>query len=574
MTLTPAPLPSVDTNPVVVNDSVSASSGLRAGQTLTLQAGGALRDNFAVVDATLNVEDGMVGGGVETSNSAVNISGGTMGGFHAASDSTVTISGGTVNAFTVNSGSVVNVSDGNVGRFNALSDSTVNISGGTEVGSFDAFSGSVVRISGGNFRAGDARSGSVVKISGGAIGTRFVAQPGSDVELVGGEFRLNGADFTGGTISLGDEDVFTGALSDGSPFILNDGLVDVTLTAASLPSVDLDPIVINAPAASGLSGLRAGQTLTVLSGGSLRDGFAVVDATLSVEAGIVGDELEVSNSVVDISGGIVGRNFSAFSGSEVNISGGSLDGDIGAWSGSVVNISGGTLRSVFVKAGSEVKMSGGTLDFVVGESGSGVNISGGSIRSSFTLRPGTVGDISGGVFVDLGRFFNDDGILNISGGAFDTLIVNASVANISGGIFDGPFHSGRAVSVANIFGSEFAIDGVKLDDLQFGQVVTITDRDVTLSGVLADGEPFSFDLNSASSFSNDYFDPDSTVTVTLTAPFLLGDVSQNGGVGVEDIGPFIVLLTTGEFQAEADMDQNGVVGFLDISIFIQRLFGE
>ena len=62
-----------------------------------------------------------------------------------------------------------------------------------------------------------------------------------------------------------------------------------------------------------------------------------------------------------------------------------------------------------------------------------------------------------------------------------------------------------------------------------------------------------------------------TFTATTVEQVLLGDVDRNGVVGFPDISPFISLLTTGQFQAEADIDQNGVVGFADISPFISLL---
>ena len=52
---------------------------------------------------------------------------------------------------------------------------------------------------------------------------------------------------------------------------------------------------------------------------------------------------------------------------------------------------------------------------------------------------------------------------------------------------------------------------------------------------------------------------------------LLGDVNLDGGVNFLDISPFIAILTTGDFQDEADLDQNGSVNFLDISPFIAAL---
>ena len=89
VTLTTVALPTLDTTPRVVNTDISAGpSGLRAGQSLTLQDGGVLGDNFAAVDATLNIEGGVAGPAMETARSTVNISGGEVGfGFEALSGS-------------------------------------------------------------------------------------------------------------------------------------------------------------------------------------------------------------------------------------------------------------------------------------------------------------------------------------------------------------------------------------------------------------------------------------------------------------------------------------------------------
>lgn len=66
------------------------------------------------------------------------------------------------------------------------------------------------------------------------------------------------------------------------------------------------------------------------------------------------------------------------------------------------------------------------------------------------------------------------------------------------------------------------------------------------------------------------------VAVTGTfaeAPVLLGDVSLDGDVSFLDISPFVALLTSGAYQAEADCDENEAVNFLDISPFIATLSG-
>ena len=67
-------------------------------------------------------------------------------------------------------------------------------------------------------------------------------------------------------------------------------------------------------------------------------------------------------------------------------------------------------------------------------------------------------------------------------------------------------------------------------------------------------------------FDNISFEPDTTTV-------LLGDVDLNGAVEFLDIAPFINVLSSNMFQAEADCDENGVVDFLDIQPFIDILSG-
>ena len=237
---------------------------------------------------------------------------------------------------------------------------------GTVGQSFTAFFGSEVNISGGTVgHAFEAFAGSEVNISGGALGDRFTTFSDSQVDLLGGEFRLNGADWSGDAISLNEGDVFTGTLADGSSFIFSyavfDRLTNVTLSSSVLPAADLSPMVISSPINSGPSGLRADQVLTLQAGGSLRDYFAVVDATLNVAGGVVGDSVEAHNSIVNIGGGNFGDSF-ATSGSVVNITDGIVGLHFAARSGSTVNITGGTVGRNFAAGfGSEVNISGGEV---------------------------------------------------------------------------------------------------------------------------------------------------------------------------------------------------------------------
>lgn len=54
-------------------------------------------------------------------------------------------------------------------------------------------------------------------------------------------------------------------------------------------------------------------------------------------------------------------------------------------------------------------------------------------------------------------------------------------------------------------------------------------------------------------------------------PTQLGDVNGDCSVSFLDIAPFISLLSSGDFQAQADINIDGVVSFLDIAPFITLL---
>ncbi len=201
--------------------------------------------------------------------------------------------------------------------------------------------------------------------------------------------------------------------------------------------------------------------LNVAAGGSLGEDFqAFAGSEVNITGGTVGDDFEARfGSVVNISGGSVGQDSSAED-SVVNISGGFVDEGFDAFNGSTINISGGTVG-----------------DFFDAESGSEVNITGGSVGEDFTAGSGSIVNIRGGSFGD--EFEADPG------------------------------------SEVNLFGTSFVLDSVPLDSLAPGQPFTIAQRDVTLSGILADGSSFSFQLNAAASSGQDFFDPGATLRVTL-----------------------------------------------------------
>jgi hypothetical protein len=203
---------------------------------------------------------------------------------------------------------------------------------------------------------------------------------------------------------------------------------------------------------------------------------------------------------VNIYGGVVGANFLAHSGSMVNISGGSVVGFWQAIDDVVVNISSGTLSSLEAIDDSVVNISGGRLSNGLGLLGSVANISGGEV--------GTIGSLRGGVSV--GDLYGDFGDSSVT---------------ISGGKLGGSFSVYNGCE-ANLLGIQFILDGSDITSTLTPNVtLTITARERTLSGLLADGSPFSFDLIGGYTLGADYFDPGATLTVMLVSE----NVPEPGG---------------------------------------------
>jgi len=182
-------------------------------------------------------------------------------------------------------------------------------------------------------------------------------------------------------------------------------------------------------------------------------------------------------------GGSIGRSFTANARSEVNIRGGSVGRNFDAFPLSEVNILGGTVGVDFSASSDSV-----------------VNIIGGSVGSGFDAFPNSVVNISGG---SIGDFFNAFGSseINISGGSWGFLVSNGD-------------------SEINLFGSVFFLDDVSLDDiLTVDDAFTIDHSNGgVLSGLFADGSPFSFELNSELGGFRDRFHPATTLTVTQVSP--------------------------------------------------------
>jgi len=86
-----------------------------------------------------------------------------------------------------------------------------------------------------------------------------------------------------------------------------------------------------------------------------------------------------------------------------------------------------------------------------------------------------------------------------------------------------------------------------------------------------------FNLNGAGTDINRFENAQLALNIfefTSSGFVLLGDINMDGGVGFGDIAPFIAVLQSGVFQAEADTNEDGVVDFGDIPGFIAILQGQ
>lgn len=221
-------LPALRSDVVIAGDS--PLRGLRAGESLTLQTGQHLPTDFQAVGATLRIEGGSVGEGLETIETKVEMTGGAMdGNVVAFTGSQLNISGGSINGhLTLLAGSNLDISNGSIDSLEALPGSEIAISGGAAVDSLRSSADSVVTITGGSVdRLYVDRTGTVNLLGGVNPGSLRVSD-GSTVNVFGDDFTFDGeplADILGAPVMEGvafdfaqRDGVLAGRLADGSAF--------------------------------------------------------------------------------------------------------------------------------------------------------------------------------------------------------------------------------------------------------------------------------------------------------------------------------------------------------------------
>ncbi len=341
----------------------------------------------------------------------------------------------------------------------------------------------------------------------GAFGDAFSAEEGSLVTIYGDEFLLNGTEVLDTTLKLQDpDDILTGTLKDGSPFIIaaatsasSDGVV---FKRSSLPELNTTPIMVDSELSP--NGLRRGQRLTLTDGGELPRNFNVVGAELEIIGGSVDLGLRAADSRMEISGGTV-QGLRAFDESVVHVRGGLLEDRIHVHTGSQLSIGGGQVgtvggsnTSINIESGGLVSVTGAELiGSIIANDGGYLNVSGGRIDRQVVVRPGSKVDITGGTIESPHGFaLRSDGSLrprdmpggttNISGGKVaGATFASGTSLNLSGGTI-GKLSAERGSNVT-IFGGEFRLNGIPFD----GEVITLTESDV-FAGTLENGTPFIF----------------------------------------------------------------------------------
>ncbi|MEM8494540.1 MAG: hypothetical protein AAF663_04040, partial [Planctomycetota bacterium] len=123
-----------------------------------------------------------------------------------------------------------------------------------------------------------------------------------------------------------------------------------------------------------------------------------------------------------------------------------------------------------------------------------------------------------------------------SGGTIGDNFETDGVVNLTGGAFEGSFEA-TANAQVNVFGTDFEVDSVPVAGLVAGVPTTIFARGgVPFTATLADGTPFEIDLNTLPpNPGDDFFDFGALLTVTLVSAGLVGDYNDSGSVEQGDL---------------------------------------
>jgi hypothetical protein len=439
-----------------------APYGAADGQTVIVEAGGALGDHFvAGRGSIIGVNGGSVGDNFEADRSQVTIADGTIGNrmdvFRGAA---VTVTGGTIGEeLEVHAGGTLNFVNGELKRFGKALAGTVNMSGGL-ARSFEVSSGAMFNITGGtvesDFRAG---SGSMVHIRGGFVRGQF--EGGSNVQISGGRLGVSSDALPGSTITVTGGDLGDGFhIFSGANVNVHGGTSGDALTASgsSLAFHGFD-FELNGVPISGLA--NVGDSISIVAGNQLftgtfgdgtpfaflsssEDDFANATVRLVRSSGPT-----ITPTLIDVP--IDPPPLGVRAGQTLTLhDGGTLPDNFNAGRGSVVNILDGTVGENFEAYAAAINIEGG----VIGQgfdafADSQINVRGGSIGPGFEAYA--------------------DSQVSIFGGSFISALTAESNSRI------------------DIYGTKFFLNRVLIPS---GQPFRLDGLNGNLNGLLADGSPF------------------------------------------------------------------------------------
>jgi len=190
--------------------------------------------------------------------------------------------------------------------------------------------------------------------------------------------------------------------------------------------------------------------------------------------------------VINLGPGQIINAFSAIpDGAVINLNGGGIADNTdftgaGFPNGITLNVNSGTVGLDVDISNSEINISGGTVALLATDIVEGVNninnntitITGGNVGSFFQVRGNSTLELSGGALEGFGIIGGGaSGV--VTGGSFNICDISGPL-DISGGDFN-TFRVFTGGSV-NLFGSDFAIDGVPISGLVLDQRFIVTDR--------------------------------------------------------------------------------------------------
>ena len=132
--------------------------------------------------------------------------------------------------------------------------------------------------------------------------------------------------------------------------------------------------------------------------------------------------------------------------------------------------------------------------------------------------------------------------------------------------FDQPMAQGNPTGSVTFYLADFRFTDNSLDFIvDSWELVDLTDLNAARSiGITFESSDVGdFGINTPTYFVMD--------ELALIPDVMVGDVNGDGVIDLLDIGPFVQLLTDGEFQIEADINQDGIVDLLDVGPFVEML---